>query len=162
MLGDKIKQIRKDKNISQKKFAEILEIPVSTLANYENNHRQPNIETLYKISSALNISPVDLFPRVSDNDTNIENDDSYLFCKEFETLAGTYIFEKALDEKNDIIIPFIKYINETYLKSKYDIDKILHTSTEDLMNNSGNYSDLKFLLVDIIDIRLNRYNQSKK
>lgn len=162
MLGDKIKQIRKDKNISQKKFAEILEIPVSTLANYENNHRQPNIETLYKISNALSVSPVELFPNASDNNTNTENDNSYLFSKEFETLAGTYILQKALDEKNDIIIPFIKYINETYLKSKYDIDKVLCTSAEDLMSNSGDYVNLKFLLVDIIDIRLNRYNKYKK
>ena len=59
MLGDKIKQIRKTKNISQREFAKILAIPVSTLANYENNHRQPNIETLNKISEALGVSITD-------------------------------------------------------------------------------------------------------
>lgn len=56
MIGDKIKQIRKNKNISQKDFAEVLKIPVSTLANYENNHRDPNLEILKKIANALNIS----------------------------------------------------------------------------------------------------------
>ena len=60
MLGDKIKQIRKTKNISQREFAKILAIPVSTLANYENNHRQPNIETLNKISEALGVSITEL------------------------------------------------------------------------------------------------------
>lgn len=55
MIGNNIKKIRKTKQISQKDFAELLKIPVSTLANYENNHREPNIETLNKISQHLNI-----------------------------------------------------------------------------------------------------------
>lgn len=55
MIGNNIKKIRKSKHISQKDFANMLKIPVSTLANYENNHREPNIETLNKISQSLNI-----------------------------------------------------------------------------------------------------------
>ncbi|MDU7363911.1 helix-turn-helix transcriptional regulator [Clostridium sp.] len=60
MLGDRIKEARKNKGFSQKEFANILEIPVSTLANYENNHREPNIETLEKIAKNLSISTNEL------------------------------------------------------------------------------------------------------
>ncbi|WP_373205854.1 helix-turn-helix domain-containing protein [Clostridium tertium] len=60
MIGDKIKEARKNKNITQKDFANILNIPVSTLANYENNHREPNLEMIKKIAKALNISPDEL------------------------------------------------------------------------------------------------------
>lgn len=60
MLGDRIKEARKNKGISQKEFANILDIPVSTLANYENNHREPNIETLEKIAKNLSISTNEL------------------------------------------------------------------------------------------------------
>ena len=55
-IGSNIKKIRKDKGILQKTFAEMLgNMPVSTLANYENNHRVPNIETLDKIATALGV-----------------------------------------------------------------------------------------------------------
>lgn len=61
MLGDKIKEIRKHKKVSQKEFAKILGIPASTLANYENNHREPNADMIIKISKSLGVSPTDLF-----------------------------------------------------------------------------------------------------
>lgn len=60
MIGDNIKSIRQSKKISQKEFAKMLGIPVSTLANYENNHREPKIEILKKIASTLGVSTNEL------------------------------------------------------------------------------------------------------
>lgn len=57
-FGNNIKKCRLDKGINQKEFAKILGIPVSTLANYENNHREPKTEILIKIADALLI-PID-------------------------------------------------------------------------------------------------------
>lgn len=62
-IGDKIKNLRIQKNISQKDFAKQLDIPVSTLANYENNHREPKLDTLSKIATSLNISLADLLDK---------------------------------------------------------------------------------------------------
>lgn len=59
-IGDNIKRVRLHNGISQKKLAEILEIPVSTLANYENNHREPKTEVLKKIAESLDVSLMDL------------------------------------------------------------------------------------------------------
>ncbi|MCB2295818.1 helix-turn-helix domain-containing protein [Clostridium algoriphilum] len=65
-IGKNIKQLRIEKGISQKEFARILNnMPVSTLANYENNHREPNIETLTKIATALGVSINDLIEKIS-------------------------------------------------------------------------------------------------
>ncbi|WP_080755965.1 helix-turn-helix domain-containing protein [Clostridium tyrobutyricum] len=56
-IGDRIKKIRIDKKISQKSMAKMLDdMPVSTLANYENNHREPNLDTLNKIAKVLNVT----------------------------------------------------------------------------------------------------------
>lgn len=55
MIGNNIKKVRKNRHVSQRDFAKILKIPVSTLANYENNHREPNAEMLNKISQSLNV-----------------------------------------------------------------------------------------------------------
>lgn len=59
-IGEKIKQKRKEHKMSQRELAAKLEIPYSTLANYENNHREPKLEQLTKIAAALECSPVDL------------------------------------------------------------------------------------------------------
>ena len=59
-IGENIKKYRKALNISQKDLAKKLNMPISTLANYENNHREPNIETLNKIAAALDVSVYEL------------------------------------------------------------------------------------------------------
>ena len=43
-VGSNIKKIRKDKKMSQKDMAKILNIPCSTYSNYENNNREPSAE----------------------------------------------------------------------------------------------------------------------
>ncbi|UZQ49138.1 helix-turn-helix domain-containing protein [Clostridium kluyveri] len=55
-IGSKIKYIRKQKGISQKEMAKILEIPYSTYSNYENNNREPDANTLNKIAKVFKIS----------------------------------------------------------------------------------------------------------
>lgn len=59
-IGENIKKYRKALNISQKDLAKKLNMPISTLANYENNHREPNIETLNKIAVVLGVTINDL------------------------------------------------------------------------------------------------------
>lgn len=59
-IGEQIKKKRKDCHISQRDLAAKLDMPYSTLANYENGHRTPSIETIEKISNALNISIAEL------------------------------------------------------------------------------------------------------
>lgn len=55
-IGEKLKQARIAAGYKQKDFAKLLNLPISTLANYENGHREPNKEIIEKIASKLNIS----------------------------------------------------------------------------------------------------------
>lgn len=59
-VGNNIKKFRKEKNISQKDMAKMLNMPPSTYSNYENNNREPNAATLKRIADILNISVNDL------------------------------------------------------------------------------------------------------
>lgn len=59
-IGENIKKYRKALNISQKDLANKLNMPISTLANYENDHREPNIDVLNKIASVLGVTINDL------------------------------------------------------------------------------------------------------
>lgn len=55
-IGSKIKDARLSKHISQKDMAERLGLSVSTYSNYENNYREPKLETIEKICEILGIT----------------------------------------------------------------------------------------------------------
>lgn len=55
-IGSKIKESRLSRNISQKDMAEQLGLSVSTYSNYENNYREPKLETIEKICEILGVT----------------------------------------------------------------------------------------------------------
>lgn len=71
-VGNNIKKIRKNQNISQKDMAKKLNMPSSTYSNYENNNREPNAATLKKIANILNVSINDLLNIDSSENENFE------------------------------------------------------------------------------------------
>ena len=56
-MGDKIKNIRKEKHISQKALGERLGVSAAMIGQYETGLRNPKFETLQKIASALDVTP---------------------------------------------------------------------------------------------------------
>ncbi|WHH58444.1 helix-turn-helix domain-containing protein [Petroclostridium sp. X23] len=54
-LGEKIKKIRKEKNLTLKDISNLVGISISYLSDVENNRKNPSVESLTKISTALNI-----------------------------------------------------------------------------------------------------------
>lgn len=55
-IGQRIKQLRLNKNLKQSELAEKSGLSRVAIGNYERGDRNPNIETLRKIADALNIS----------------------------------------------------------------------------------------------------------
>ena len=55
-MKNRIKQIRKQKNISQTMLANAINTTRVNISLYENNKREPNLETWLKISEALKTS----------------------------------------------------------------------------------------------------------
>lgn len=51
-----LKQIRKERNLTQLKVAMDLNISREALSHYENNKREPSIELLVKMSEYFNVS----------------------------------------------------------------------------------------------------------
>ncbi len=60
-FGDRLKKIRKEKNITQLELSEMISISRSSIAQYENNIYQPTIETIELIANTLNINVSELF-----------------------------------------------------------------------------------------------------
>ena len=67
-IGEKIRQIRIKKGLTQKDLAKRLYVSQSYIANYENGNRKPKIETLQRIAAALDV-PIDTFLEVQTFDT---------------------------------------------------------------------------------------------
>lgn len=55
-VGERIKEARKTAGLTQKELGERLGVSFQAVAQWENNLRNPKIDTLQKIASALNVS----------------------------------------------------------------------------------------------------------
>ncbi len=64
-LGYNIGRIRKQKNISQKKLAETIDIEPPNLRRIEAGKTNPTIKTLYRISKALGVKIESLLESIS-------------------------------------------------------------------------------------------------
>ena len=60
-LGKRIQEIRKSKNLTQEKLAEMIGIDTPNLSNIERGKRFVSSETLEKIIKSLNVKEKDLF-----------------------------------------------------------------------------------------------------
>jgi transcriptional regulator with XRE-family HTH domain len=56
-LGDRIKDLRKQKNLSQSELADKVGISYAQIGRYETKGSQPPAETLKKIADALGVTP---------------------------------------------------------------------------------------------------------
>lgn len=59
-IGKTIRQIRKEKGITQKKLSELSGIAEITVRQYEADKYSPKIQQVEKIAAALNVSPFDI------------------------------------------------------------------------------------------------------
>ena len=61
LLGKRLKEIRKSKNLTQEQVAEMVGVETPSISNIENGKFYPAAENLDKLMEALNISPHELF-----------------------------------------------------------------------------------------------------
>lgn len=55
-VGEKIMIFRKRQKMSRNELAQITDISVTTIANYEHGKTKPSVENIIKIALALNVS----------------------------------------------------------------------------------------------------------
>ncbi len=121
MLSERLKSLRKEKDLTQRELANILNISNGTIAMYETNKRQPDNETLTILADFFNVSTDYLLAR-----TNIRNNDSSSINEQFEELLNDPSLIVTLKDiqslpardKQDIL----DYID--YVKFKKNKDKL--------------------------------------
>ena len=107
-FGDKLKEERKKKGMSQKELGQKLGVSQAMIAQYEKGDRTPKIETINKIAQALDINPSILI-RCNNNVSWID------------------LFSGNADFRNHILNEILEEVDIT----EDDLQNIIETTQED-------------------------------
>lgn len=99
-LGNKIKNIRKQKGLSQEELAESAKVNLRTIQRIENNENEPRGKTLHLICEALNLNTEDIL------EYGMQEDKNYLF---FFQISVLIFFAIPL---GNIFLPFILWMTK--------------------------------------------------
>lgn len=105
MFGERLRQLRKEKDLVQPDIAKILDVSVSTIGMYEQGRRNPDTESLDTLANFFDVSVDYLLDR-----TNIRKNET-------EHLAFHTTSVDGLDESDILIIEnLIKSLKEKHKK----------------------------------------------
>ena len=85
----KLKDLRAEYGISQQRLADVLNVSQQSINKYENNHAQPDIETLKKMADHFNTS-IDYLVGYTDIRRKLEHTEEYRLNDDEVTLVQTY------------------------------------------------------------------------
>ena len=104
---NRLKELRKNNHLTQKELAENLQMPTSTLANYESGNRTPNQTQLINMSKYFRVS-VDCLIGKSEYKNAFEEYDAKLGEKKLKQITDEVNFYKNLDQsKRGVKIPVL-------------------------------------------------------
>jgi transcriptional regulator with XRE-family HTH domain len=133
-IGKLIKDKRTEKNLSQRKLAELCGMSYSHICRLEKGENVPTIDTLTKIAGALEI-PL--------NDFSIDSNGKP------GKLLEQYIDDFSRERLN-VFYELVKFIDIQYLNNKFDARLFLVGKNTD---------DMIGLITDVVTNRLNAYTE---
>lgn len=105
-LGDRLKQLRKEKGLSSKSVAQALGIPPTTYSSYETGTREPYSDTLIKLADFHNCSIDYLLGITNERETAKEKSPP-------DNQIREALYQKLLlldDETIQQVIDYVKYL----------------------------------------------------
>lgn len=116
-FGDKIREARKSKKLTQRQFAELIDAKHNSVSNWENNQNKPDPDTIERICGVLDISPSYLLG-TKDKDTSITDKEKELlsYYNQLNDLGKDEAI-KRVSELGEIP----KYCNVVELPNKKDV-----------------------------------------
>lgn len=125
-IGNKIKQLREENNLTQKDVAKILEVEPGTISKYESNLIEPNIKSLIKLSDTFGVSVDEMLKEdeeefdVNDIDilaTLIEQKEMKLDGNLYQNTQIIFAYNSNHIEENKLTLNQTKNLYETNLIS---------------------------------------------
>ncbi len=143
-IGDNIKSLRKENNLTQKELAKKIDISASTIGMYEQNRRDPDTETLRKIAEFFEVS-TDYLLGVSD-DNKFGN--HFFFFFQDDDLKTIFTSRLKLSmEKNNIDVQDILFETEI---SADNMEKYIEGESEPTLEDLCALSDILDVTTDYL------------
>lgn len=115
-IGDRIRQLREKKGLTQKQLAKMTEITEASLSRYENNLREPRAEILSRIAKVLSVTTDFLLNQSNLEKSWWEKDDppADIELEEFiRNNSNIKLMGNPLDDKSkDDVIMFLRAAHE--------------------------------------------------
>lgn len=147
-IGENIKKLRIEKGLTRQDLAKALKVSDSTISRYENNKREPNMETINKIAKALEVSPSEFF----DWD-NLNEKETHLLISE---ITGDRSSFSQLESKISYsLISIFEFAKDLYGEDLFINDIKDFIDSED-------YFELFMNITDLIENKINKLISLKK
>lgn len=113
-IGDKIRELRIAKNMTQQELAEAIKTSSKAVSLYENNKRGIDIDTIEKIASALDVAPQYLTGWIKNKNETQEDigsafDDILELLDDEDSIAFYGDITKLNQEQREILKSAIKH-----------------------------------------------------
>ncbi|MBQ7047522.1 MAG: helix-turn-helix transcriptional regulator [Clostridia bacterium] len=121
-LGEKIKSLRKEKNISQEIFANYLGVSFQAVSKWENGNTMPDVTMIPAIASFFGVSTDELFDfNLYEVEKNVETIvDEYSKYWDTDKTKAEQVIRDGLKKYpgNDILLNCLIHIFSIYIKKK--------------------------------------------
>lgn len=107
-IGEKIKALRTEKQMTQNQLATISGISESAIRKYEKGERQPKLEQLTKIANTLGVNVNDLLAEITDSTKN----HTWVNIKDIEKVREMLPKENILEVKKEILKAMLDFNNQ--------------------------------------------------
>ena len=94
-IGNRIRQLRVKKGLSQEKLAELSELNTSYIGQVERGEKNPSVDTVYRIASALQVDLPDLFKNLASGTDNSYAHKVYSLMLTMDEKRSKYLFDLA-------------------------------------------------------------------
>lgn len=135
-LNEKIKFYRSKSGMTQRELAESSNISLRALAYYEKGLRRPPLESMIRISKALNV-PLDEFLELPEILKLAKND---IDSKSKRTEST---FKRRKEMEKGYIRELLRIYNAIYYENKYDLSIIKNDEIEEISNFLKSSLELK-------------------
>ena len=178
-IGNKIREFRLKKNITQEELAEFLNTTSQTVSRYEIGDRKTNQDILFKLAEYFNVSINDFFPPLSfDNAKVIDINSNIVKIPVYGSIKAGMPIESQTDIIDYIDIPkdwtkggkefyglkvsgdsmFPKYQNEDIVIFEKTNDTTMYNGKDCAVMINGTESTFKKVLINDQGIVLQAYN----
>lgn len=94
-IGNRIRQLRVKKGLSQEKLAELSELNTSYIGQIERGEKNPSVDTVYSIASALDVDLTELFKNLASGADNTYAHRVYSLMLTMDEKRAKYLFDLA-------------------------------------------------------------------